>query len=101
MAIFGTDVSIWDSIVRERCRALLLRRKTQLLMQSLGEKGMDSISTLPASIFEKSRISLIKAIRVSPLDRMASSISPWSGSREVSSRRSIMPIIPLRGVRIS
>ena len=39
MAIFGTDASIWDSIVRERCRALLLRRKTQLLMQSLGGEG--------------------------------------------------------------
>ena len=74
---------------------------TVLATRSRSSKGIDSSSSRPASIFEKSRISFNR---------------PWSDSvdwsinrmnsrcldvRSVFSINWVMPVIPLMGVRIS
>ncbi len=64
-------------------------------------KGISSRVSLPASIFEKSSISLISSRRFSPLLRTVSAYCRCSGSRSVSSSRPVMPITPFIGVRIS
>ena len=64
-------------------------------------KSTLSNSRCPASIFEKSRMSLISASSASPLERAISANSRCWTSRCVSSSRPVMPITPLRGVRIS
>ncbi len=59
------------------------------------------LSTFPASIFEKSKISLIIDKRPSPEDRIMEIYSRCSSVRVVSSKSSNIPIIPFIGVRIS
>ena len=70
-------------------------------MQACGSNGWRSSSSLPASIFEKSRMSLMMPSRPSPLDRMVSTYSRCCGVSLVSSSRLVMPITPFMGVRIS
>ena len=64
-------------------------------------KGRDSSSSFPDSIFEKSRMSLMRARSVSPLPRIVSTSSACSPPSTVSARSRAIPITPFRGVRIS
>ena len=64
-------------------------------------KSRISSSSLPASIFEKSRMSLMSDSRASPLFRTISAYSRCSAVRSVSSRSPVMPMMPFIGVRIS
>src|SRR5581483_3833324 len=64
------------------------------------ERQMLSVS-LPASIFEKSRMSLMIDSRCCPLARMVSAHSRWRSDISVSASRSVMPMIAFIGVRIS
>ena len=63
--------------------------------------GIGSISSLPASIFEKSRMSLMIVSSASPEWRTVSAYSRCSGVSGVSSSSPVMPITPFIGVRIS
>ncbi len=56
---------------------------------------------MPASIFEKSRMSLITPSSASPEVAAVLASSRCSLSRSVCSRSSVIPITPLSGVRIS
>ena len=60
-----------------------------------------SSSSLPASILEKSRMSLMTVSRFSEQRRTVVRKSRCSGLRGVSRRRSVMPKMPFIGVRIS
>ncbi len=60
-----------------------------------------SISSLPASIFEKSRISLRIASSEPALARIVSAQSRCEASSGMSSIKSVMPMMPFIGVRIS
>ena len=64
-------------------------------------KSSASRSIFPASIFEKSRMSLITVSRESPDIFTVSRYSRCSGVSSVSSARSVIPITPFSGVRIS
>ena len=65
------------------------------------EQGSGWISSLPTSIFEKSRISSI-SVRSEPLDsRAADSMSRWSKLSLLYESSSSMPMIAFIGVRIS
>ncbi len=64
-------------------------------------KSNTSSSILPASILEKSKISLIMVSRLSPERRIVSTYSCWVGSKGVSSSNPVMPMTPFMGVRIS
>ena len=64
-------------------------------------KGIGSRSNLPASIFEKSRMSLMTVRSASPDTLTVLTYSRCSASRFVSSRSSVMPMTPFIGVRIS
>ncbi len=64
-------------------------------------KSRISSSSLRASIFEKSRMSLMSDRRASPLFRTISAYSRCSAVRSVSRRSPVMPITPFIGVRIS
>ena len=64
-------------------------------------KSMGSRSSLPASILEKSRMSLMTRSRESPEDLIISRYSRCSEVSSVSSVNSAIPRIPLIGVRIS
>ena len=70
-------------------------------MHSLKSKISFSSSSFPASIFEKSRMSLMTVKRLSPLLRMISMNSRCSVLSGVSSRSEVIPITPFIGVRIS
>ena len=63
--------------------------------------GSRSSSSLPASIFEKSRMSSITRRSASPLDRTTSANSRCSGVSSVPSSRPVIPITAFIGVRIS
>ena len=63
--------------------------------------GSRSSSSLPASIFEKSRMSSITRSSASPLDRTTSANSRCSGVSSVPSSRPVIPITAFIGVRIS
>ncbi len=69
--------------------------------QSRRLKTCCSSSIRPASILEKSKISLISVSNVSLLIRTVSTYSCCSASRLVSSNRLVSPIIAFIGVRIS
>jgi len=80
------------------CTINKLRRDWQL---SLREKSIFSSSSLPASIFEKSRMSLMMDNRASPESCMVLTYCSWVSDSFVSPRISAMPMMPLSGVRIS
>ena len=69
--------------------------------QFLRLKSTFSNSTLPASIFEKSRMSLMTVSSVLDERSMVSRYSRCSGLSSVSRASSVMPITPFSGVRIS
>ena len=73
------------------------------VLSTASTKSKSSISkaSLPASILEKSRMSLMTVSSVSALARIVSANSRCSASRLVSSSRLVMPITPFIGVRIS
>ena len=83
------------------CWARTARGSNALSMQSSREKGTLSRSSRPASIFEKSRMSLMIPSKDSADDRTISRYSRCSGLSSVSSASSVMPRIPFMGVRIS
>ena len=56
---------------------------------------------MPASIFEKSRMSLITSSSASPELAAVCAYSRCCGARSVASSSSVIPITPLSGVRIS
>ena len=64
-------------------------------------KSCCSISILPDSIFEKSKISLITPSKASPLVLIICTYSSCSGLKGVSASNDAMPITPFIGVRIS
>ena len=64
-------------------------------------KSVSSRRILPASIFEKSRMSLTISRRASPEVRTDSAYSRWTGSSSVSSSTRVSPMTPFIGVRIS
>ncbi len=64
-------------------------------------KSTVSKSSLPASILEKSRMSLMIASKASALLRMVSANSRCSVFNGVSSSSPLMPMMPFIGVRIS
>ncbi len=64
-------------------------------------KSIASNSTRPASILEKSRMSLITVMRESADSLTVSMHSRCSGVRSVWSARSVIPMMPFMGVRIS
>ncbi len=68
---------------------------------SLRSKSIISRSILPASIFEKSSMSLMTINRESAESLTVSRYSRCSLERSVSSARSVIPITPFIGVRIS
>jgi hypothetical protein len=68
---------------------------------SVKSKSSVSKVSLPASILEKSRMSLRTVRSASALLRIVSANSRWSSANRVSSRRLLMPITPFIGVRIS
>jgi hypothetical protein len=70
-------------------------------MHARRSKGCLSSSRRPASILEKSRMSLMMPSSDSPLERMMVANSRWRGERSVSSSRPLMPITAFIGVRIS
>ena len=63
--------------------------------------GASSTSSIPASIFEKSRMSLMMVSKASPEDRIVSTNPDCSASSGVSASRLVIPITPFMGVRIS
>ena len=64
-------------------------------------RAVSSMSSLPASILEKSRMSLMMTSRFSADTLTPEASSRWSVSRAVSSSSSVSPITPFIGVRIS
>ena len=72
-----------------------------LSTEARSENGSDSRSTLPASIFEKSRMSLMIVSSASPDVRIVSAKSRCSGSSSVSRSRPLIPMTAFIGVRIS
>ena len=64
-------------------------------------KSIHSMDNLPASIFEKSRMSLMTVRSESPDRRTISAYSRCSAESFVSSNRLVMPTMPFMGVRIS
>ncbi len=81
--------------------ALSARSPTDSSTAALRSKSITSKSILPASIFEKSRMSLMMVSRLSAEDRTVSAYSLCSSSRSVSSSSPVMPMTPFMGVRIS
>ena len=74
---------------------------TSASSRSRRRNGCGSGTSLPASIFEKSRMSLMMSSSASADSRAASRCSRCPGSRSVSPSSSVIPITPLSGVRIS
>jgi hypothetical protein len=70
-------------------------------MQSRSAKGTASSSMRPASILEKSRMSLMIASSASPLRRIVETDSRCSSSSSLRISSSLMPSIAFIGVRIS
>ena len=64
-------------------------------------KGIESISSLPASIFEKSRMSLTMACICEALSRARSTCRFWLSSSGLWRSRSSSPNSPVKGVRNS
>ena len=64
-------------------------------------KRVRSSVSLPASIFEKSRMSLISESKVWPASKATVRYSRWRGLSSVSSTSSAMPRMAFIGVRIS
>ena len=64
-------------------------------------KSTSSSSSFPASIFERSRMSLMMPSRVSPAPCRPTASRRWWASRSVRSSRSLRPMTPFMGVRIS
>ena len=69
--------------------------------QSRRLNGSCSRSSLPASIFEKSRMSSIRCSSASPLEWTTSANSRCSPVSSVSSSRPVIPMMAFIGVRIS
>ena len=70
-------------------------------IKSLSSKGISSSSSRPASILEKSRISLITDKSEKEAALTTSRSSRWSGLNWVSSTSSVKPVMEFKGVRIS
>ena len=64
-------------------------------------KGTDSVSSCPASIFEKSRMSLRICSSESAERRITSTERRWAFARLPFSSSSVMPMTPFIGVRSS
>ena len=82
----------WPRIASER----IVSRRV-----SSSEKPIDSRRMCPASILEKSRMSLTICSSASADDLTMPRYSRWSAVSSVSSTRSVMPMTPFIGVRIS
>ena len=91
------------SMTNSSCLAMFFSRNMAVLssMSSWREKGMLSKESLPASILEKSRISLIRARSESEEVRMMRVYSRPRSMWAFFKRRSDIPTMALRGVRIS
>ncbi len=82
----------WAASAKEPSTSRTARRRS---------KSTFSMSIRPASIFEKSRMSLMISRSARPDTSMTSAYSRCSGVRPVSRRRRVIPITPFMGVRIS
>ncbi len=97
----GTSGSIRQAISRPflyACTASTSVMSSRVMRRS---KSSVSNSNFPASILEKSRISLMIASSESPLFLMVFAYSSCSEVNSVSNSRPVMPITPFIGVRIS
>ena len=74
---------------------------TRVSRRSRSRNAWGSTTSLPASIFEKSRMSLMMSSSASADSRRASRCSRCPAVRSVSPSSSVMPMTPFRGVRIS
>ena len=81
--------------------ARVATRSSALSTHSRTSNGCDSSSSLPASILEKSRMSLMTVRSASPLWRTTSAYSRCSSLSSVLSRSPLIPITAFIGVRIS
>ena len=76
-------------------------KATYWAMSSAPSKGMISTLSFPASILEKSRMSLMSESSAWPELRIVSANSCCSEFRSVSQSRCVKPMMPFIGVRIS
>ncbi len=97
----GTPSSTWKSRSRffSVARGLVMIWISSTALRR--SKGTFSITIMPASILEKSRISLITVKRWSAEVWTKPSSFSCSSHMSVSDSRPVMPITPLRGVRSS
>ena len=100
-SIAGTSGRQYAISSRPLACAASARRTASSSTRVRGLKGAGSRSTLPASSFEKSRMSLIRVSRASPAPLTPSAYWRWVSSKGVSSNRPVSPITPFIGVRIS
>ena len=97
----GTPSSTSHDSVTSRPRRRGANDFTSASSRSRRRNARGSRTSLPASIFEKSRMSLMMSSSASADSRTASSWSCCAGVRSVSPSSSAIPITPLSGVRIS
>ena len=97
----GTSAAMWCVRRRFFSRTGAANNCVTLATRERRSKATDSISILPASILEKSRMSLMIFSRPSPEVLMVCTYSRCSVSRRVPTSRLVMPSTPFIGVRIS
>ena len=97
----GTSGSILQISSRPASAARIASSSAVSSTVVLKSKSIISMLSFPASILEKSRMSLISSKRFSPLLRTISANWSCSPFRSVSSKRLVKPITPFIGVRIS
>ena len=97
----GTSPSNRYARSRPRSAACRLARSSADSTHSRRSNGWVSMSIRPASILEKSRISLMIVSSASAESRIVDAYSCCSASSSVSSSRPLMPITAFIGVRIS
>ena len=97
MNLHGTSEA--NSIFFSRARSARSSTASSTVLRR--SKSRISNSSFPASIFEKSRMSLMMVRSDSALEHMVCAKSRCSAFSSVSSSSPVMPITPFMGVRIS
>ncbi len=101
MTLPGTPVSTIDENLRLFAAACVASIALMSSRQYRRSNGMRSMSSLPASIFEKSRMSFSRVSKAVALLRIVCANWRCVGPSGVSSSSSVMPSTPFIGVRIS
>ena len=97
----GTPLAGWRMRLRFLASAMLTSKCSTLSIRSARSKSVLSISSLPASSFDWSRISFKIVNRTPPDSLMVCTLCRCSGDSDSINNRSAMPRIPAIGVRIS